>query len=75
MQMKRRLSIRFLKNESDDVKAQVMQDIKDGKPTSIVDEEKYKDIAEFNKHLKTIEELSSHEDTLKVVDKGSRSSQ
>lgn len=58
-----------LKNEPDNVKAQVLQDVKDGKPSSIVDEAKYQDIVEFKKYLKTIDDLSAHEDTLRVIDK------
>lgn len=58
----------ILKNVPNEVKTQVLQDIKDGKPTSIVDDAKYQDLVEFNKYLKIIDELGAHEETLKVVD-------
>ncbi len=59
----------LLKKEPADIKEKVIQDVKDGKPNSVIDDAKYQDLVEFNNYLKTIDALSSHEDTLKVVDK------
>lgn len=59
----------LLKKEPDNIKEQVLKDVKEGKPSSVIDETKYNDLVEFNKYLKTIDELSAHEDTLHVVDK------
>ena len=58
----------ILKNETDEVKSQAIQDVLEGKKTSVIDEERFNDLSEFNQILKTIEGVDAHEPTLKLVD-------
>lgn len=57
-----------LKNESDDIKIQVMRDIEERKEKSIIDDERYGDLKAFHMLQRQIDDVQAKEPQLKVME-------